>query len=210
MRVKVCGNTAIDAALVAVDAGADALGFIMVPDTPRGLTPSRAREIVSRMPRDVDLVGVFADRPPAEVDEVAAEVGFTVVQLDGDESWEDYADFDLPVIKGIRLGGPADAGPAGWPPDSILHVDSLQRGKLGGTGKTFPWEWAADLGEHYRLMVSGGLAADNVRNAVRELRPWGVDASSRLESAPGVKDPGKVRAFVVAARQAAAELKARV
>jgi len=124
-----------------------------------------------------------------------------LVQLDGDEIWEEYSDFDLPVIKGVRLGGPVEAAAVAWPPGSILKTDTRESGKLGGTGKTFPWEWAADLGEHYRLVVSGGLAADNVGDVVRQLQPWGVDASSRLETKPGVKDPDKVRAYVSAARR---------
>jgi phosphoribosylanthranilate isomerase len=103
VRIKVCGNTAVDTALVAVDAGADMLGFIMVEGTPRTVTPAQARAIAAEMPPHVDLVGVFADRPIVEVADIAAEVGFTVVQLHGGESWEDAAALDLPVIKGQRL-----------------------------------------------------------------------------------------------------------
>ena len=208
MRVKVCGNTAIDTALVAVDAGADALGFIMVPDTPRTLTPARARSITSRMPTDVDLVGVFVDRPAAEIAEIAAEAGFTAVQLHGAEQWADYAELSLPVIKAARLGSAAEAAAVTWPAGNLLLVERHHATLPGGSGESFPWEWAADLGEHYRLLVSGGLAADNVGEAVRRLRPWGVDASSRLEARPGVKDPDRIRAFVAAARRAEAEVMA--
>ena len=185
MRVKVCGNTAVETALVAVDAGADALGFIMAPDTPRSLTPERARAIVRALPADVDAVGVFVDRPVEEVAEVAAEVGFTVVQLHGTETWEQAEHLHMPVIKGVRLAAAGDAAAVAWPPGNILLADSHDPGLPGGTGRAFPWTWAADLALRYRLVLSGGLGADNVAAAIDRVRPWGVDASSRLESSPG-------------------------
>jgi phosphoribosylanthranilate isomerase len=202
LRIKVCGNTAVETALAAVDAGADMLGFIMAENTPRSLTPARAREIVGEMPPDVDLVGVFVDRSIAEVAEVAREVGFTAVQLHGAETWDEAAELDLPVIRGLRLGSALTAGTVAWPPAGILLVDAHDPGLPGGTGRTFPWEWAVDLALRYRLIVSGGLDSENVGAAIRALQPWGVDASSRLESSPGVKDPSRVRAYVRAAREA--------
>jgi phosphoribosylanthranilate isomerase len=93
-----------------------------------------------------------------------------------------------------------------WPPGGILLTDAYRPDRPGGTGQVFPWEWAEDLGLYYRLMVSGGLHAGNVGDAVRHLRPWGVDASSRLESSPGIKEPGRVRDYVRAARAAEMEL----
>ena len=206
MRVKVCGNTAVATAMAAVDAGADMLGFIMAEATPRSLTPAQAREIVREMPPDVDLVGVFVNRPAAEVSEVAREVGFTAVQLHGVETWDGAAVLDLPVIKGVRLASEATAAAVAWPPGNILLVDTHAPEVPGGSGRVFPWEWAVDLAIRYRLVVSGGLDGDNVGDAVRALRPWGVDASSRLESSPGVKDPDRVRAYIWAARAAELEL----
>jgi phosphoribosylanthranilate isomerase len=206
MRVKVCGNTAVGTALVAVEAGADMLGFIMAPGTSRTLSVARAREIVAELPPAVDTVGVFVDRPPAEVEEVAGEVGFTVLQLHGAEAWEYFAGLPYPVIKAVRLDGAAAAAAVDWPPAGLILADTHASGLLGGTGRTFPWEWVADLGLRYRLILSGGLSPGNVGDAVRAVRPWGVDASSRLESSPGVKDPELVRAFVGAARRAEAEV----
>jgi phosphoribosylanthranilate isomerase len=202
VRIKVCGNTAVDTALAAVDAGADMLGFIMAENTPRTLTPGAAKGIVAEMPPHVDVVGVFVNRPIAEVADVAREVGFTAVQLHGAESWEDASVLDLPVIRGLRLGSAAAAAGVAWPPGSILLVDAHDPGLPGGTGQTFPWEWAGDLALRYRLVVSGGLDSTNVADAIRALEPWGVDASSRLESSPGVKDPARIRAYVRAAREA--------
>ncbi len=205
MRIKVCGNTELETAMVAVDAGADMLGFIMVAGTPRTMTPARARAIVAEMPPDVDTVGVFADRPIEEVAEIAAEVGFSALQLHGQESWDDASALDLPVIKAVRLASAASASAVSWPPGTILLADAHKAGLPGGTGQVFPWEWAEDLALHYRLIVSGGLSGGNVGDAVRHLRPWGVDASSRLESSPGVKDPERVREYVRAARAAERE-----
>jgi phosphoribosylanthranilate isomerase len=205
MRVKVCGNTELETAMVAVDAGADMLGFIMVDGTPRTMTPARARAIVAEMPPDVDTVGVFADRPISEVAEIAGEVGFSAVQLHGEETWDEAAALDLPVIRAVRLASAASAAVVAWPPGTILLADAHRPGMPGGTGQVFPWEWAEDLYLHYRLIVSGGLSGANVADAVRHLRPWGVDASSRLESSPGVKDPERVREYVRAARTAERE-----
>lgn len=206
MRVKVCGNTAIDTAMVAVEAGADMLGFIMVPGTPRTMTVAQVRAITSEVPSDIDLVGVFADRPVAEVAEIAAEAGFTAVQLHGLETWEQASELNMPVIKGLRLESAVAAARVAWPPGNILLVDTHDPGLPGGTGRIFPWEWAEDLALRFRLVVSGGLAGENVGDAVRALQPWGVDASSQLESSPGVKDPHRVREYVKAARRAELEL----
>src|SRR5205807_6233141 len=147
----VCGNTAVATALVAVEAGADMLGFIMAPETPRTLTPAQARAITREMPHGLDLVGVFVDRPAAEVAEVAAEAGFTAVQLHGHERWDDFEVLDLPAIKGLRLGSAADAARVEWPPGSVLLTDSRHHILPGGTGQVFPWQLAQDLALRYRV-----------------------------------------------------------
>ena len=208
MRVKVCGNTDLATALVAVEEGADMLGFIMVGGTPRSITVRRARKIVSELPPHVDTVGVFVNQAMGEVEQVAATVGFTVIQLHGDETWEDAASLPYPLIKAARLDSLEAAAAVTWPPGQVLLADAHRPGLLGGTGQTFPWEWVEDLALRYRLILSGGLSAENVGDGIRQLRPWGVDASSRLESSPGVKDPDRVRAYVRAARRAEAEVMA--
>ena len=208
MRVKVCGNTALETAMVAVEEGADMLGFIMVPGTPRSISVRHARKIVRELPAHVDTVGVFVDQAIGEVEQVAATVGFTVVQLHGEETWEDAASLPYPLVKAVRLDSAAAAAAVNWPPGETLLADAHASGMLGGTGRTFPWEWVEDLALRYRLILSGGLAADNVGAGIHALRPWGVDASSRLESSPGVKDPDRIRAYVRAARRAEAELMA--
>jgi phosphoribosylanthranilate isomerase len=206
MRVKVCGNTALETAMVAVSEGADMLGFIMAPGTPRTLSVRQARRIVSELPPHVDTVGVFVDQALGEVEQVAATVGFSVIQLHGSEGWEDAASLPYPLVKAVRLDSARAAAAVAWPPAGILLADAHSSGLPGGTGRTFPWEWARDLALRYRLVLSGGLAADNVEAGIRALRPWGVDASSRLESSPGVKDPERVRAYIRAARRAEMEV----
>jgi phosphoribosylanthranilate isomerase len=206
VRVKVCGNTAIETAMVAVEEGVDLLGFIMAPGTPRTVSAAGAAAIVRELPRTVDTVGVFVDQPITQVEEIAAEAGFTVVQLHGRETWGEASQLSYPVIKAARLDSVGAAAAVAWPAGEILLADAHVPGLLGGTGKTFPWEWVQDLALRYRLVLSGGLAPDNVGRGIRALRPWGVDASSRLESSPGVKDPDRVRAFVRAARRAEAAL----
>ncbi|HEV3231459.1 MAG TPA: phosphoribosylanthranilate isomerase [Candidatus Dormibacteraeota bacterium] len=206
VRVKVCGITDPASGIAAAEAGADVLGFIMAPGSPRSLTVERARAIAREMPGYVDLVGVFVDAPVLEVVAVAAEVGLTAVQLHGSERWADYEAVAMPVVRAVRIASPADAVAVDWPPNGLLMADSHDPAVQGGSGRTFPWAWVADLGLRYRLIVSGGLSASNVGAAVRALKPWGVDASSRLESSPGVKDPAKVRAYIEAARRAEEEV----
>lgn len=208
MRIKVCGNTSISTAMVAVEEGADMLGFIMAPGTPRTVTPSQAAQITRELPPRVDRVGVFVDQPVAEVEEIAAEAGFTVIQLHGEETWDHASYLDYPLIKAARLETVQSAAAVAWPPGEILLADTHAPGLLGGTGRTFPWDWVEDLVLRYRLILSGGLGPDNVPDGIRMLRPWGVDASSRLESSPGVKDPERVRAFIRAARQAEQSVRA--
>ena len=205
MRVKVCGITAVGPALAAVAAGADMIGFIMVPGTPRSVDSATARRISDELPASIERVGVFLNSTAAEVEQVALESGFTAVQLHGSESWEDFRDLPFPILKATRLGRTGDAATPAWPAGLVLLADTHSESLPGGTGRRFPWDWAQDLAEHYRLIVSGGLAAANVAAAVKRLKPFGVDASSRLESAPGIKDPALVTAFVEAARRAEAE-----
>lgn len=206
MRVKVCGNTEIATAMVAVEEGADLLGFIMAPGTPRSITARQASEIIRELPPTVDRVGVFVDQSVEDIEAVALEAGFTVIQLHGSEPWSEASRLAYPLVKAVRLDSTRAAAAIDWPPGGILLTDAHTPGLLGGTGRTFPWEWVEDLALHYRLVLSGGLGPDNVGDGIRALRPWGVDASSRLESTPGVKDPERVRAFVRAARRAEEEV----
>jgi phosphoribosylanthranilate isomerase len=203
MIVKICGITNLEDALAAVEAGADALGFNFYRRSPRYVAPWEARRIAARLPRSVMKVGVFVNGgAPEEVARAADEVGLTAVQLHGDEPPEYCRALQGRfVIKAVRAG-------VGFVPESVLEyeadailLDAFSDGGRGGTGLTVDWGVARRVRELTpRLFLAGGLGPDNVADAVGAVGPYAVDACSRLESAPGRKDPSRVRAFVAAAR----------
>lgn len=215
-RVKICGITNVDDALVAVAAGADALGFIFVENTPRFVTPEQARPIIQRLPPFVTPVGVFWDHPPGHVKAVAEACGLRALQFHGDEGPEDLAGFDLPVIKTIKL--PPAATIEGLPEYRLgdlagmlryqsvaaaILLDSAARWSEGETREPIEWRLArGTLMQRLRLILSGGLTPDNVARAVTIARPYAVDVNSGVEARPGRKDPDKVRRFVAEARRA--------
>lgn len=213
--VKICGMTNLEDALVAVDAGADAVGFVFYEKSPRCVTVERAREICEQLPAKVDKVGVFVNEDPSHVSETADDAGLTAVQLHGDEykKPEQYAQggkkfFCLPVVEIIRqMRGPAGAffGLPRFPKDAGVLLDSGNQEQRGGTGRTFAWGEAhgfvSALRRLYPVVIAGGLSSSNVAWAVEYLKPWGVDVASGVEASPGKKDPDKVRAFVKAVRE---------
>jgi phosphoribosylanthranilate isomerase len=212
--VKICGMTNLEDALVAVDAGADAVGFVFYEKSPRCVTVETAREIVEKLPSKVEKVGVFVNEPPERVSAMADDAGLTAVQFHGDEhrSPEHYAVggkvyFSLPVaeILGQLRGQIGSFEIPRLPKSSAILLDSGTTNQRGGTGKTFAWGEARSLVlglmQHYSVVVAGGLTASNVGWATEFLRPWGVDVVSGVEAAPGKKDPEKVRAFVRAVRE---------
>jgi phosphoribosylanthranilate isomerase len=201
--IKICGITNEDDALLAVALGADALGFVFAPSR-RQVRPDAVRDIVKRLPREVTTVGVFRDDRPEHVVEVASKVGLHAVQLHGREprsevQWiRERVRF---VIQAFAAGDPALAAAANSPADVIL-VDSPNP----GSGRVFDWRLAEGAPSGVRLLIAGGLTAHNVGDAIRLLRPWGVDVSSGVEAAAGRKDPRKLRQFIEAARAAAIEV----
>jgi phosphoribosylanthranilate isomerase len=213
--IKICGITNLEDALTAVDAGANALGFIFYEKSPRRVDPETARRVVGELPGTVEKVGVFVNQTEDSIGAVADEVGLTAVQLHGDDMDPHVADLivkqrpHLKIIVGISMHHPKPEGWAMmWSPDSIhaFLVDSGMSSNYGGTGRAFDWQTSqpsigtiARLG---RVIVAGGLNPGNVAEAIRILKPWGVDVASGVEAAPGKKNPHKVRAFVGAIRQA--------
>jgi phosphoribosylanthranilate isomerase len=199
MMIKICGITNLEDALAAVDEGATALGFVFHPPSPRAVSEETAAGIIARIPPSVWKVGVFVDRDPSEIGRIVAACGLDVAQLHGSES-------PAQAPRGVRVWKALRAGPdgleAGWPVEAAeaFVLDTASGAGFGGTGKTFPWHWARSFPG--KVILAGGLDASNVAEAVRVAQPWGVDASSRLEFAPGRKDPAKVREFVRAARAA--------
>ncbi len=197
--VKICGITSEADALLAVGMGASAVGFVFAP-SPRQMAPAAVADIVKRLPHETVTVGVFRDESPRRVVEIAAQIGLRAVQLHGFESAEDtrwVADRVHWTIKAFPAGHRNIERFAEYGARTLL-VD----GPNPGSGELFDWRLAEGVVDPGRLIVSGGLRPDNVAGAVAHLRPWGVDVSSGVESSPGVKDPGRMRDFVLAAREA--------
>ncbi len=196
MIVKICGITNPEDLKIAVEAGANALGFNFFPRSPRYVTPEQAAALARQVPAGVLKVGVFVNESAERIEAVARQAGLDVAQLHG----ECGAPAGLRIWRAVAVG--PDFDPASLPAAGAeaLLLDAPAGSLYGGTGRTFDWSRAEGLG--VKFVLAGGLGPDNVAEAVRRLRPWGVDACSRLESAPGRKDPEKVRAFVRAARGA--------
>lgn len=204
MRVKICGLTRREDALAAVAAGADALGFIFYEPSPRHLSLPAAAEIIRAVPPFVAKVGVFVDAEAAFIQRAVAECGLDTVQLHGAEPPEFCRQFAVPVIKAFRIRD-RDSLRALPAYDTVAWLlDSFVPGKPGGTGAQFNWDLAAEAKKlGCPIILAGGLTPENVAAAVAKVRPYAVDVSSGVESAPGRKDEAKVRAFIAAAKAAA-------
>jgi phosphoribosylanthranilate isomerase len=201
--VKICGTTSEEDALLATALGADALGFIFAPSR-RQVRPDDVRSIVKRLPHEVVTVGVFVDERPEQVVEIASTVGLHGVQLSGREPLSEVRwvrERVRFVIQGFTAGDPALATAANGPADVVL-VDSPNP----GSGQVFDWRLAEGAPGGIRLMLAGGLGPDNVADAIRLVRPWGVDVATGVEASPGRKDPRKLRRFIEAARGGAEAL----
>jgi len=214
LLVKVCGITSPADAALAVEAGADAIGFVFWPTSPRRVAAERAAEIARELPEAVLRVGVFVDAPRQEMARVADGVGLDLLQLHGDEPPDALADLSRPVLKAVRFRGDfaQDDARRYVPSAAGILLDTRLPGERlrGGTGVAFEWSLVKGLAERVPfLMLAGGLAPSNVAEAIRAVRPHGVDVSSGVEAAPGRKDPEKVRAFVEAARTAEMRVAAR-
>jgi phosphoribosylanthranilate isomerase len=200
--VKICGITSEADALLAVGLGADAIGFVFAPST-RQVAPQAVRRIIERVPPEILTVGVFRNEARSRVVEIVNSIGLRAAQLHGDETAEDTRWVAERVAVTIK------AFPAGH--RNIARIDDygvqtvLVDAESPGSGEVFDWRLAEGVVDPARLIVSGGLDADNVGDAIAHLHPFGVDVSSGVESEPGRKDPHKVRAFIIAARAAAGE-----
>lgn len=202
VRIKICGITNVEDARAAVAAGADALGFMFYERSPRCVSPHAAAEIVRAVPPFVARVGVFVNASEAEVRRAVAESGVDTVQFHGDETPEFCRRFaPLKVYKAFRIQSAASlAGLREYDTDAWL-LDSFVPGQLGGTGARFNWELAVEAKKFGRpIILAGGLTPENVAEAVRQVRPYAVDVSSGVESAPGRKDPQKLKDFIAAAK----------
>jgi phosphoribosylanthranilate isomerase len=198
MILKVCGITNAEDAAAAIAAGATALGFNFYPRSPRYIDPAKAAEIPSDA--GVRRVGVFVNETPARVEEIARIAALDVAQLHGDEDPEAFPKTVM-VWKALRVTTGFDGSRYdGWPAEALL-LDGPASELYGGAGKTFDWHLAGSSSRH--IILAGGLDASNVAEAIEVAHPWGVDACSRIETAPGKKDHKKMTAFLEAAKAAA-------
>jgi len=211
-RVKICGIRDKNHALAAVEAGADFIGLVFAPSK-RQVSPAKACEIASAVKKSnnsTKVVGVFANAPSSQVNELADFCALDWVQLSGDESWEYCRRVIKPVIKAIRVGpqSPEELYAELSTGNRLLSaqkfiplLDSRVEGKYGGTGEGFDWKLAQEAAKRFPIIVAGGLDPENVARLIETVAPWGVDVSSGVETG-GVKDPAKIKAFIEAVRRA--------
>jgi len=226
--IKICGITNLEDALSAIDAGADAIGFVFYEKSPRWIEPAQAREIVAQLPNGVEKVGVFVDLAQDRLAEIVNEVGLTGVQCRlrprTDALASEKPGFQRPTRMLLPLSATrliedekrlqgltseflrmAESRKPKSGLDTFV-LDSTTPSQPGGTGRAFDWQRIAPLvhvmNRSVKVIVAGGLTADNVAEAMQVLRPWGVDVSSGVEAAPGRKDPAKVKAFIQAVKNA--------
>ncbi len=203
VMVKICGITNSEDAAMAIEAGADALGFVFWDRSPRAIIPARAAEIIRRIPPLMMKVGVFVDPDEALVLQAIA-AGVNLLQFHGDEPPEFCAQFGLMTLKAFRIKDETSLAALADYPAQALLLDAFSPDAPGGTGARFNWELAIKAKEFGKpIFLACGLTPETVADAIRTVRPYGVDVSSGVEAAPGRKDAGKVRAFLQAARAAA-------
>lgn len=206
--VKICGITRLEDARLALEAGADWVGFVMVPQSPRAIEPEAVSAIARQLPRSA-TVAVLVNPDPTEALRIAARASIGRLQVHRSDPTRWPADYALPTCFAVTVDPAGKL--AGMMPDRrhLVMLDTADSRLAGGTGRSFPWSAAAELAATRPVMLAGGLDCDNVAGALSRVRPYGVDASSQLEVAPGIKDAAKVRLFIETvrawdARQAAA------
>jgi len=200
VRVKICGITNIEDALAAIDYGADALGFVFFPESPRYVSPETAREITSFLPALVTTVGVFVNEEQQKIREVMQFAGIDVLQLHGTES-PDFCTTWHRVIRALRVKDFTDLKPLeACRRVSAFLLDTYSPWQFGGTGQIFNWDIAVEAKRFGKIILSGGLNPDNIEKAIRRVKPFAVDVSSGIEEKKGKKDLTKMRLFIERAK----------
>jgi len=200
MRVKICGITNNEDALAAVESGADALGFVFAK-SPRQVTKEQARYIIKGLPPFVSPVGVFVDEKADMIEEICGFCGIQTIQLHGNESPLYVNDLTgYKIIKAFRIKNEDDLKPLANYKSHTFLLDSYVKGAMGGTGVTFNWEIARQAHKYGTIILSGGLTPENVREAIRIVKPYAVDVSSGVESSPGKKDMLLMKHFIISAK----------
>ena len=196
-KVKICGFTDPDNARDASIAGVDAVGLVFYDKSPRNVDVQKAQEIIDALPPFVNRVGLFVNANPSFVDEILCEVPLDTLQFHGDESLLDCTQYQMPFIKSLRVRPDTNVVQVAeqFSSASAILLDSFNPSNFGGTGEAFDWSLAC-VDISLPIILAGGLNSDNVSSAIRQVRPYAVDASSGVESAPGVKDIDKIEAFI--------------
>jgi len=196
-RVKICGITRERDAIAAARAGADAIGFVFWPGSPRQITPRQAARLGRNLPSFVTRVGVFVNASPASVARAVREARLNAVQLHGDENPRSYRQCGAALIKALPLSTTADLSAAlRYPANVTVLVDVRDPVRRGGTGRLANWTLAERLARRRPILLAGGIGPANVRHAVRAVHPWGIDVSSGVEVAPGLKNPARIEALM--------------
>jgi phosphoribosylanthranilate isomerase len=198
-RIKICGITRPEDALLAAELGVWAVGFIFWPASPRFVDPRRAGEIVRALPPFVTPVGVFVDEAPERIEAVATAVRLGAVQLHGSEAPAVARTLSCRVIKALRMRASGEVPHLDEWRDALVLLDAHDPARRGGTGRRVDWTAAAAVARRRPIVLAGGLAPENVADAVEQVQPVAVDVSSGVESAPGIKEHARLRAFVGAA-----------
>ena len=203
VRSKICGITRIEDALAAVEAGADAIGLVFYGKSPRAVSIEQAAAILQALPPFVTSVGLFVDMPRDELQQLLQRLPLDLLQFHGDESPADCEGHGRPYIKALRIrpGEDVAAAMAPYAGAQGILLDTFVEGVPGGTGASFDWSLVPEDAAK-PIILSGGLDSDNVATAIRQVRPHAVDVSGGVEASKGIKDAGKIRAFVRAVRDA--------
>ncbi|KAA8704354.1 MULTISPECIES: phosphoribosylanthranilate isomerase [Pseudomonas] len=201
VRSKICGITRMEDALAAVEAGADAIGFVFYAKSPRAVTVQQARAIIAGLPPFVTTVGLFVNASACELNETLDAVPLDLLQFHGDETPDECAGYHRPYIKALRVkaGDDIAASCAAYAGASGILLDAYVEGIPGGTGEAFDWSLIPQ-GLSKPIILAGGLCAENVAQAIAQVRPYAVDVSGGVEQGKGIKDSAKIRAFMQAVR----------
>lgn len=194
MKVKICGITNIEDALTAVNFGADAIGFIFYKKSKRFIEYEKAKVIIEKMPSGIDKVGVFVNESEEFINKISDDIGLTIVQLHGEETFETASKINLPVIKAFRINERFDFSILEKFHKFSILLDSKAENEYGGTGIGFDWSLIPDSIKN-KIILAGGISEKNIEEVISEINPFMVDLSSSVEISPGKKDKDKLKSF---------------
>jgi len=200
VRVKICGITNVEDAMLAIEAGADALGFVFASSL-RRITPEEARNIIAHLPPMVQKIGVFVDENPETINSISDFCSLDWIQLHGSEPARVRELINRPVIKGLRIKDESSLQALETYNDYFLLLDSYHPEKSGGTGIVSDWDLVSRVARQRPIILAGGLNAENISEAIGRVKPYAVDASSGIESYPGKKDRSLVKQFITRAKE---------